>query len=185
MLMDLLCKPEVYGGSAIHSAVVHGLLEVIVKIVESGSDVNDVGNGGATAMHMAGLSEAGQHLVGELAGMGAGLNAADAFGYLPLHRMVQNNLLYGASTALALGADPGAGLRTAAGADEEGLTPLHLCAREGHAQMARLLMAHGADPMQRDAAGRLARDCAPARSAEVLECLREAARMLEPRAAGD
>ena len=180
--MESLCKPEVYGGLAIHEAVIHGLIEVIVKIVDAGGDVRAVGNGGATAMHVAGLSEAGQHCVGELAGMGAELDATDVFGYRPLHRMVQNNLIYGASTALALGADPSAGLRTVAGADGEGATPLHLCVKEGHVQMARLLLAHGADPTICDARGRLACDCAPARSAcaEVVACLQQAAQMLKP-----
>ena len=38
-------------------------------MLESGAaDVNSVGRGGATALHVAGVSESGQHLVGLLVG---------------------------------------------------------------------------------------------------------------------
>lgn len=48
--------------------------------------VNSRGNGGATPLHMAGMSHPGQSMVGILVGLGADLEAVDEFGYLPLHR---------------------------------------------------------------------------------------------------
>ena len=43
-------------------------------------------------------------MVGLLVSHGAAVEAADAYGFAPLHRFVQNNLIYGACSLLSAGA---------------------------------------------------------------------------------
>ena len=76
---QVVYDPDTYGGHALHEATAHGIPEVVSKMLESGAaDANTVGRGDATALHVAGVSESGQHLVGLLVMHGAALEAVDA-----------------------------------------------------------------------------------------------------------
>jgi ankyrin repeat protein len=103
---------EEYGGLTIHNAVLRGIPEVVLKLVEvregvstfclnshrpssflrqGGVGINVVGNGGATPLHMAAISEPGQHIVDTLLRLGADAQIEDEHGYTPLHRFVSNS----------------------------------------------------------------------------------------------
>lgn len=106
---------DVYGGPALHAAVVHGDAATVRRLATAES-INSRGNGGATPLHMAGMSRPGQRMVRLLVSLGADLEAVDAFGYRPLHRFSHNNLVRGAEAMLEAGADPnvlGRGVRGA------------------------------------------------------------------------
>ena len=50
------------------------------------------GPGGATPLHMCGMSQRNQVATAYLISRGADIEAADTYGYRPLHRMASNNL---------------------------------------------------------------------------------------------
>lgn len=67
--------------------------------------VNDVTTGGASPLHMCGMSRNKQHAVRALVERGADIEALDTYGMTPLHRMASNNLAAGAAMLLKAGAD--------------------------------------------------------------------------------
>ena len=75
--------------------------------------VNEVSTGGATPLHVCGMSRAASHLAALVAARGGDLEAIDTYGFRPLHRMASNNLAAGARALLTAGADGSA--RTASG----------------------------------------------------------------------
>lgn len=70
--------------------------------------VNEVSTGGATPLHMAGMSRRGEVSTQYLISKGGAVEALDTYGYTPLHRMASNNLAVGAKALLVAGADAGA-----------------------------------------------------------------------------
>ena len=66
---------------------------------------NEVTTGGATPLHVCGMSQRGQHSASVLIDAGAEIDAADTWGYTPLMRMATNNLGVGAAALLRAGAD--------------------------------------------------------------------------------
>ena len=67
--------------------------------------VNEISTGGATPLHMCGMSQTNQQQTAYLIGKGAAVEAEDTYGFRPLHRMASNNLAVGARALLEAGAD--------------------------------------------------------------------------------
>ena len=67
--------------------------------------VNDVSTGGATPLHMCGMSQSGQRQTAIIISKGGDIEAVDTYGFRPLHRMASNNLAIGALALLEAGAD--------------------------------------------------------------------------------
>lgn len=67
---------------------------------------NDVSTGGATPLHMCGMSGANQRAAKILIQYGGDIEALDTYGFTPLHRMASNNLAEGAQALLEAGANP-------------------------------------------------------------------------------
>mmetsp|Transcript_41364 Transcript_41364/g.64628 ORF Transcript_41364/g.64628 Transcript_41364/m.64628 type:complete len:252 (-) Transcript_41364:625-1380(-) len=87
--------------------------------------VNEVSTGGATPLHMCGMSRRSEELTALLIERGGDIEALDTYGYTPLHRMASNNLAAGAQALLAAGADPER--RSGLGDDDpHGETPLNI-----------------------------------------------------------
>ncbi len=95
---------------------------------------NEVSTGGASPLHMAGMSRSGQRAAALLAARGGAVEAEDTYGYRPLHRMASNNLAEGAAALLAAGADASARTRG-------GQTALDVARESGAKDVARLLEA--------------------------------------------
>ena len=68
--------------------------------------VNEISTGGATPLHMCGMSNQNQKMTAYLITKGADIEAVDTYGFKPLHRMASNNLAIGAEALLVAGADP-------------------------------------------------------------------------------
>lgn len=66
---------------------------------------NEVTTGGASPLHMCGMSSRSQASTSLLVGRGADIEARDTYGYTPLHRMASNNLALGAEALLSAGAN--------------------------------------------------------------------------------
>lgn len=63
--------------------------------------VNEISTGGATPLHMCGMSRQNQQVTAYLIKRGANINAVDTYGFTPLHRMASNNLAIGAEALVA------------------------------------------------------------------------------------
>lgn len=68
--------------------------------------VNEITTGGATPLHMCGMSSRYQNATALLIELGADVNAEDTYGFKPIHRMASNNLALGAEALLSSGVDP-------------------------------------------------------------------------------
>lgn len=100
--------------------------------------VHDVSTGGATPLHMCGMSRRGQLATALLVERGADVEALDTYGYRPLHRMASNNLAIGAQALLAAGADVNA--RT-----EHGETALSIARASAARDVMRVLLDAGGE----------------------------------------
>ena len=88
------------------SALRHGEQEVSKLLAKFPDLVNEVSTGGATPLHMCGMSAQNQKVTAFLITKGADIEALDTYGFRPLHRMASNNLAIGAEALLKAGADP-------------------------------------------------------------------------------
>ena len=95
---------------------------------------NEVSTGGATPLHVCGMSRAASHLAALVAARGGALEAVDTYGFRPLHRAASNNLAVGARALLAAGADKGA-------KTPRGETALDIARQSGAADVVAVLLA--------------------------------------------
>lgn len=94
------------GYSEMTRALHRGRDAVVALLDRSPELVREVSTGGATPLHMAGMSKRAQLLTELLISRGADVEAEDTYGYRPLHRMASNNLAVGARALLEAGAIP-------------------------------------------------------------------------------
>lgn len=79
----------------------------VKEILDAHPDlVNEVTTGGATPLHMCGMSRRNQQMTALIIERGGDVEAVDTYGYRPLHRMASNNLAIGAEALIKAGADP-------------------------------------------------------------------------------
>lgn len=120
------------GGYTPTSKALHDL-SVLTKLLETHPDLaNDVSTGGATPLHMCGMSQTGQKATAVVIQAGGDIEAIDTYGYRPLHRMASNNLAIGAQALIDAGADVFA--RT-----ERGETPLAIARAAGAGDVLKVL----------------------------------------------
>lgn len=92
----------------------------LIPLLEKYPDlVNDVTTGGASPLHMCGMSRGKEGAVSTLVKYGADIEALDTYGMTPLHRMASNNLGKGAAALIEAGVDPEY-------KGEVGITPLQM-----------------------------------------------------------
>jgi hypothetical protein len=97
--------------------------------------VNEITTGGATPLHMCGMSQTAQLFTSLLLERGANMEATDTYGFRPLHRMASNNLAVGALALLQAGADPSA-------QTSEGETALAIARASNALDVMKLLALH-------------------------------------------
>ena len=110
---------DALGYTALMRAAEDALPEGVHMLLEAGASVNARDHSKATAMHLGaeGGMEEHRELVRALIGRGADLEAADQFGWTPLHAAASR----GHAEMVSLLLDAGA---SAAASDEDGKTPL-------------------------------------------------------------
>ena len=86
--------------------------------------VEEVSTGGATPLHVCGMSEKGQHCTQALINAGADPHALDGYNYNPLHRMASNDLEIGAEVLVKAGINPNEK------SDEADSTPIEIARRQ-------------------------------------------------------
>ena len=86
--------------------------------------MNEISTGGATPLHMCGMSAAASRSTAHIIARGGDVHAVDSYGFTPLDRMASNNLPIGATALLEAGAR--------ADASTSGFTPLEI-ARQSRA----------------------------------------------------
>ena len=112
----------------------------LVKLLSRYPDLaNEVTTGGATPLHMCGMSRTNQMSTGTVIKAGGDIEALDTYGFTPLHRMASNNLAIGAQMRarlqhsamliqlLGLGGGLWSGPTTPTATPTPTLTPIGLC----------------------------------------------------------
>jgi hypothetical protein len=94
------------GGSTPVNSALKDLRQLETLLDKYPDLANDVSTGGATPLHMCGMSQSNQRATAFLIQRGADIEALDTYGFTPLHRMASNNLAEGALALLQAGADP-------------------------------------------------------------------------------
>mmetsp|Transcript_7316 Transcript_7316/g.11532 ORF Transcript_7316/g.11532 Transcript_7316/m.11532 type:complete len:216 (+) Transcript_7316:109-756(+) len=78
----------------------------IDQVLKKDADaINEITTGGATPLHMCGMSHRGQMSTEYVIQKGGKIEALDTYGYTPLHRMASNDLAVGAKALLKAGAN--------------------------------------------------------------------------------
>jgi hypothetical protein len=94
------------GGFTEMSVAIHTGPDAVAELLSRDpSLVNEVTTGGASPLHVCGMSQRGQHSASVLLDAGADVDAIDTWGYTALQRMATNNLGAGAAALLRAGAD--------------------------------------------------------------------------------
>lgn len=96
------------GGYTPSSKALKDIEGVLVPLLNKYPELsNDITTGGASPLHMCGMSQQNQLAVTTLVEHGADIEALDTYGMTPLHRMASNNLAIGAKMLIKAGANPG------------------------------------------------------------------------------
>lgn len=139
---------NVRGGTALMYAATQGETEIVAALLSRGAAVNARAENDWTAVTLAAAT--GQAaVVRQLLDAGADANIADIYGWTPLMRAVDSDRSEVVRVLLQ-----NKSVRVNA-RDDQGETALHHAAARGSLEIARLLLARGADPRAKDAAGRI------------------------------
>ncbi|KAI9015599.1 ankyrin repeat-containing domain protein, partial [Hyaloraphidium curvatum] len=124
------------------------LVDLLVEGENAGLEVRH--DGGATPLYLA-AQEGHIEVVRRLLRHGARVDAVDTDGWVPLHAAAQNGHL--TCVELLLDAHKARNVPVDVYSTQNSLTPLHLAAREGNADIVRALLRAGPDPRARTKAG--------------------------------
>ena len=111
----------------------------ILNLGNFSADLSEADSNGMTALHWAAISPESERLVPNLISRGASFQLCDSKRQTPLHLYCAKGRLYGVSCLLYKGAN------TNTQSSDTLMTPLHLAVINNHADIARLLLAFGAD----------------------------------------
>jgi len=111
-------------GYSLMSRAIHLGPEKVQEILHDHPTLkNEISTGGATPLHMCGMSQQNQYSTQVLIEAGANMYAQDTYGYTALHRMASNNLDVGGAALVMAGQNPNAAME---GADS---TPIEIAKR--------------------------------------------------------
>lgn len=119
----------------------------IIDIGGFSADLSETDANGFTCLHWAASSREAERLLPTLLAQGAGVEVTNKFGQTPLHLCCAQGRLYAVTCLLHKGANPNPQTLDTLS------TPLHLAVQHDHEDISRLLLAFGADPSIRNAAG--------------------------------
>ncbi|KAI9094038.1 hypothetical protein DFS34DRAFT_251563 [Phlyctochytrium arcticum] len=127
---------DVYGRTALHYSVMNGQSDCTEFLLLSGANVNSIDHDGCTAL-VHGITSGHTKCVEMLIAHNAVVEPQSPTAPIPLSLACQ----HGQKDIVLLLLKKGAQLA----ANAEGLFPLHLTSREGHAEITQVLISHGAD----------------------------------------
>jgi len=131
------------GYTEMNKAVAGADIQKIKDLTAQDSSLaNELGTGGATPLHMCGMSQNGQKSTQTLIELGGDINAADTWGYQPIHRMASNNLEAGMETLILAGADMRATIPSLP-PFQGGDTPLSIAVTSRAFRCIKMLLKHG------------------------------------------
>ena len=119
----------------------------VVDIGGFSADLSEADANGFTCLHWAAASRESERVLPVLLSLGASVEVTTKTGLTPLHLCSAQGRLYAVTCLLHKGA------QTNAVTLDTGATPLHLAVQHRHEDIARLLLAFGADPALADKAG--------------------------------
>jgi ankyrin repeat protein len=141
-----------YGWSALHCAAGKGKDEVIAELLKQpGSEIDCRDNNGLTALHLAAF-HGHYDAVHRLLDNGANACKVDVSGWHALHMAAFNGHIAVVETLISTESN----MKFMDYPDKDGCTPLLVAARQGKADVVRLLAEHGASLLVRDKFGRTA-----------------------------
>lgn len=112
-------------GYSIMSRAIHFGPEKVAELLNDYHQlIDEISTGGATPLHVCGMSERGQLCTQTLVDSGADIHALDSYNYNALHRMASNNLDIGAEVLVQAGIDPNGKV------DEADSTPIEIAKRQ-------------------------------------------------------
>ena len=95
------------GGYSLMSRAIHAGVEKVQQVLQDFPNLkNEISTGGATPLHVCGMSKKGQLATQTLIDAGANIHALDTYNYNALHRMASNDLDVGAMALVRAGIDP-------------------------------------------------------------------------------
>ena len=133
-------------------SVVNGEEAIVLHVLSIGCSLLFNDDDGLTVLHWCASTSNGEKLVPLLIAKGAEIDARDNKGYTPLHFHCAKGCVYGVSALLQHGANPDCQT------SETGLTPLHICAMHNNAEIAKVLLAYGANQTLLSAKGERPKD---------------------------
>lgn len=133
--VDLPHVADLSGQPPLLVAVRRGCNASVLALLSAGSEPNERGTGGVSALHIA-AGHGALLIVESLLAMGASVDLRDLDGFTPLYRAAREGCCAMVERLLRAGADP-----NAQGAG--GMTPLHIAACEGRAENVRRLLEAG------------------------------------------
>ncbi len=135
-------------GNPLLDAVYSGEYKCVIKLLDGGANVNEIGFGGQTALILAsyGDSKNSQEIVEILISNRADVSVQDNSGYTPLHCAVIRGRISIVEILLSNKAPVNA-------VTNDGRTPLFLSVLEGSKEMVELLLMHNAAVNQADSRG--------------------------------
>jgi len=125
-------------GYSLMSRAIHLGPEKVQEILHDHPTLKDeISTGGATPLHMCGMSQQNQYSTQVLIDAGANIYEQDTYGYTALHRMASNNLDVGGAALVMAGQNPNAAME---GADS---TPIEIAKRSRAIQFLMKMQALG------------------------------------------
>jgi ankyrin repeat protein len=126
------------GYSEMSQALHKGSQAVQALLARQPTLAHEVSTGGATPLHMCGMSARNQLSTALLIAAGGDVEAEDTYGFRPLHRMASNNLAVGAKALI----EAGAGVNARVG-PSGGHTPLRIATQVEAREVMKMILEAG------------------------------------------
>lgn len=137
----------VYGSTALHIASAYGHCDMVRILIGSGADIDCLSDDGETPLNLS-IRQGHDDVAAQLIDNKCSLTIRDNKGNLPVHLAVHHDRPL--ITNMILNKTDDSSAREMVNIKNKNYTPLHIAANNGNYEMARLLLASGADVAVKD-----------------------------------